>query len=59
MKGGTGHMATCATGELPLREGLVGRVGGRRRRACVPAGLAGGRAGLGPGLRAAQEGGAA
>ena len=52
-------MATCATGELPLREGLVGRVGGRRRRACVPAGLAGGRAGLGPGLRAAQEGGAA
>ena len=52
-------MATYATGALPGREGLTGRAGSRRRRAYVPADLAGRRAGLEPGLRMAQEGGAA
>ena len=52
-------MATCATGVLPGREGLTGRAGSRRRRACVPAGLAGRHADLELGLHVAQEGGAA
>ena len=59
VKGGTGYMATCATGVLPGREGLTGRAGSRRRHACMPADLAEGRIELEPGLRAAQEGGAA
>lgn len=59
VKGGTRYMATCATGVLPGREGLTGRAGGRRRRACVPAGLAGRHADLELSLRAVQEGGAA
>ena len=59
VKGGTRYMATYAMGVLPGREGLTGSAGSRRGRACVPAGLAGRRAGLEPGLRAVQEGGAA
>ena len=59
VKGGTRYMATCATGVLPGREGLTGRAGSRRRRACVPAGLAGRHADLELGLHVAQEGGAA
>lgn len=52
-------MATYATGVLPGREGLMGRVGGRRGQAYMTAGLAGRRAELELGLRAVQEGGAA
>ena len=59
VKGGTGYMATYATGALPGREGLTGRAGGCRRRACVPADLAGRRVELELGLRAVQEGGVA
>ena len=44
---------------LPLREGLTGRAGGCRRRACMPAGLAERRAELELGLHAVQEGGEA
>ena len=35
VKGGTSYMATYAMGVLPLHEGLTGRVGSRRRCACV------------------------
>ena len=59
VKGGTSHMAAYATGVLPGRKGLMGSAGGCRRRACVPAGLAGRRVELEPGLRAVQEGGVA
>ena len=59
VKGGTGHMATHATGALPLCEGPTGRADGRRRHACMPADLAEGRIELEPGLRTVQEGGAA
>ena len=59
VKGGTRYMATYAMGVLPGREGLTGSTGGCRRRACMPADLAGRRAELELGLRAAQEGGAA
>ena len=52
-------MATYAMGVLPGREGLTGRAGGCRRRACVPAGLAGRRVELELGLHVVQEGGAA
>lgn len=52
-------MATYAMGVLPGREGLTGSAGGCRRRACMPADLAGRRAGLELGLRMVQEGGAA
>ena len=59
MKGGTRYMATYAMGVLPLREGLTGRAGSRRRYACMPADLAGRRVEQGLSLRVAQEGGAA
>ena len=59
VKGGTGHMATYATGALPLREGLTDRSGSRCKCACMPADLAEGRVKLELGLRMAQEGGAA
>ena len=59
MKGGTRYMATYATGVLPGREGLTGRAGSRRRRACMPAGLAEGRVELELGLRMARKGGKA
>ena len=59
VKGGTGYMVTYATGVLPGREGLTGRAGSRRRRACMPADLAEGRVELELGLRMAQEGGVA
>lgn len=59
VKGGTRYMATYAMGVLPGREGLTGRAGGCRRRACVPAGLAGRRVELELGLHVVQEGGAA
>lgn len=59
VKGGTGYMATYAMGVLPLHEGLTGRVGSRRRCACVPADLAERRVEPEPGLRVAQEGGEA
>ena len=59
VKGGTGYMATYATGVLPGREGLTGRAGGCCGRACMPADLAGRRAELELGLRVAQEGGVA
>ena len=59
MKGGTGYMATRATGVLPLREGLTGRAGSRCRCAYAPADLAGRRVGLELGLHVAQEGGVA
>ena len=59
VKGGTGYMATYATGVLPGREGLMGCAGSRRRRACMPADLAGRRAELELGLHVAQEGGVA
>lgn len=59
VKGGTRYMATYAMGVLPGREGLTGCTGGRRRHACMTAGLAGRRAEQGLGLRAVQEGGAA
>ena len=52
-------MATYATGVLPGREGLMGCAGSRRRRACMPADLAGRRAELELGLHVAQEGGVA
>lgn len=52
-------MATYATGVLPGREGLTGSTGGCRRRACVPADLAGRRVEQKLGLRAVQEGGVA
>ena len=51
-------MATYAMGVLPLREGLKGSTGGRRRHACMPTVLAEGRVELELGLRMAQEGGA-
>ena len=59
VKGGTGYMATYATGALPGREGLTGSAGGRRRRAYAPGDPAGRRAEPELGLRMAQEGGAA
>ena len=59
VEGGTSHMATYAMGVLPGREGLTGRAGCRRRRACVPAGLAGRHADLELSLHVVQEGGAA
>ena len=59
MKGGTGYMATYATGVLPGREGLMGCAGSRRRHACMPADLAGRRAELELGLHVVQEGGVA
>ena len=59
VKGGTRYMATYAMGVLPLHEGLIGRVGSRRRCACVLADQAEGRVDPEPGLRVAQEGGAA
>ena len=59
VKGGTGYMATYAMGVLPRREGLTGRAAGRRRRAYMPADLAGRRLELELGLRAVQEGGVA
>ena len=59
VKGGTSHMATCATGVLPGREGLTGRAGGCRRQAYMTADLAGRRVEQKLGLRAAQEGGVA
>ena len=59
VKGGTRYMATYATGVLPGREGLTGSTGGCRRRACVPADLAGRRVEQKLGLRAVQEGGVA
>ena len=43
VKGGTGHMATHATGALPLREGPTGRADGLCRRAHAPADQAGRR----------------
>ena len=52
-------MATYAMGVLPLQEGLTGRVGSRRRCACVLADLAGRRAELEFVLHMAQEGGEA
>ena len=52
-------MATYAMEVLPGREGLMSRAGGRRRRACMPADLAGRRIKLELSLRMAQEGGAA
>ena len=58
VKGGTRYMATYAMGVLPLREGLKGSTGGRRRHACMPTVLAEGRVELELGLRMAQEGGA-
>lgn len=57
VKGGTGYMATYAMGVLPLREGLTGRAGSRG--ACMPADQDERRFELEPGLRVAQEGGAA
>ena len=59
MKGGTRYMATYAMGVLPGREGLTGRAGSRRGRACMPADLAGRRVELELSLPIAQEGGAA
>ena len=59
VKGGTGYMATYATGVLPGREGLTGRAGGCRRHACMPADLAEGRIELELSLHVVQEGGAA
>ena len=50
-------MATYAMGVLPLREGLTGRAGSRG--ACMPADQDERRFELEPGLRVAQEGGAA
>ena len=52
-------MATYAMGVLPGREGLTGRAGSRRGRACMPADLAGRRVELELSLPIAQEGGAA
>ena len=59
VKGGTRYMATYAMGVLPGREGLMSRAGSRRRRAYVPADLAGRRVEQGLSLRMVQEGGAA
>ena len=55
--GGAGHMATYAMGVLPLHEGLTGRVGSRRRCACVLADQDERRFELEPCLFMAQEGG--
>ena len=52
-------MATYAMGVLPGRESLMSRAGGCRRRACMPADLAGRRVELEFGLHVVQEGGAA
>ena len=52
-------MATYAMGVLPGREGLMDRAAGCRRRACMPADLAGRRVELELSLPIAQEGGAA
>lgn len=59
MKGGTGYMATYAMGVLPLHEGLTGRVGSRRRCACVLADQDERRFELEFVLHMAQEGGEA
>ena len=59
VKGGTGYMATYAMGVLPLHEGLTGRVGSRRRYACVLADQDERRFELEPCLCMAQEGGEA
>lgn len=59
VKGGTGYMATYAMGVLPLHEGLTGRVGSRRRCACVPADQGERCFELEPCLCMAQEGGEA
>ena len=59
VKGGTAYMATYAMGVLPLHEGLTGRVGSRRRYACVLADQDERRFELEPCLCMAQEGGAA
>ena len=57
VKGGTRYMATYAMGVLPLHEGLTGRVGSRRRCACVLADQDERRFELEPCLFMAQEGG--
>lgn len=59
VKGGTKYMATYAMGVLPLHEGLIGRVGSRRRCACVLADQDERRFELEPCLRMALEGGVA
>lgn len=59
VKGGTSYMATYAMGVLPLHEGLTGRVGSRRRCACVLADLAERRVELGFDLPVARKGGEA
>ena len=59
VKGGTRYMATYAMGVLPLHEGLTGRVGSRRRCACVLADQGERRFELESCLCMAQEGGAA
>lgn len=59
VKGGTSYMATYAMGVLPLHEGLTGRVGSLRRRACVPADQDERRFELEPCLCMDQEGGEA
>lgn len=59
VKGGNGYMATYAMRVLPLREGLTGRVGSRRRCACVLADQDERRFELEPCLCMAQEDGEA
>lgn len=59
VKGGTSYMATYAMGVLPLHEGLTGRVGSRRRCACVLADQDERRFELEFVLHMAQEGGEA
>ena len=59
VKGGTAYMATYAMGVLPLHEGLTGRVGSRRRCACVLADQGERRFELEPCLCMAQEDGEA
>ena len=59
VKGGTSYMATYAMGVLSLHEGLTGRVGSRRRHACVLADQDERRFELEPCLCMAQEGSAA
>ena len=59
VKGGTRYMVTYTIGVLPLREGLTGRAGSRRRRACMPADLAERRVELGFDLPVARKGGEA
>lgn len=59
VKGGARYMATYAMGVLPGREGLTGSAGGCRRRAYMPADLAGRCVELELSLHAVQEGGAA